>query len=96
MKMPSNGESSTTPYAAMYWSACFEDRCDVHLRDKEEAGWWPQQPRRQQPRRAAQKVYWGEPAAPAERHHEAGKLVDDLQEEILRMAEELGRLKEEN
>ena len=33
---------------------------------------------------------------PEEQHHEAGKLVDDLPEEMLRMAEELGRLKEEN
>jgi len=33
---------------------------------------------------------------PEERHHEAGKLVDDLQEEMLRMAKELGRLMEEN
>jgi len=68
----------------------------VHLRDKEGAGWWPQQPRRNQPRQAAKKVCWGEPAAPEERHQEAGKLVDNLQEEMLRMAEELGRLKEEN
>ena len=39
---------------------------------------------------------WGEPTAPAEPHHQAGKLVDDLQEEMLRMAEGLGHLKEEN
>ena len=80
----------------MHWSACYEDRCDVHLRDKEGAGWWPKQPRRQQPRRQAKKVRWGEPAAPEEQHHEAGKLVNDLQEEMLRMAEEMSRLKEEN
>ena len=47
-------------------------------------------------RRQAKKVRWGEPAAPEEQHHEAGKLVNDLQEEMLRMAEEIGRLKEEN
>jgi len=88
MKMHSNGEALTTDHAAMQWSACFEDRCDVHLRDKEGAGWWPKQPRRNQPRQAAKKVRWGEPAVPEEQHHEVGKLVDDLQEELLRMAEE--------
>jgi len=96
MKMPSNGEPSTTPHAAMHWSACFEDRCDVHLRDKEGANWWPKQPRRNQPRRAAKTVRWGVPATPEEQHHQAGKLVDDLQEQKLRMAEEMGRLKEES
>jgi len=96
MKMPSNGEPSTTPHAAMHWSACFEDRCDVHLRDKEGANRWPKEPRRNQPRRAAKTVRWGEPATPEEQHHQAGKLVDDLQEEMLRMAEEMGCLKEEN
>ena len=80
----------------MHWSACFEDRCDVHLRDKEGASWWPKQPQQNQPRRAAKKVRWREPAAPEEQHDEAGKLVDDLQEEVLTMAEVLGRLKEEN
>jgi len=68
----------------------------VHLRDKEGANWWPKQPRRNQPRRAGKTVRWGEPATPEEQHHQAGKLVDDLQEEMMRMAEELGRLKEEN
>jgi len=87
MKMPSNGEPSTTPHAGMHWSACFEDRWNVHLRDKEGANWWPKQTRRNQPRRAAKKVRWGEPAAPEEQQHEAGKLVDDLQEEMLRMAD---------
>jgi len=68
----------------------------VHLRDKEGAGWWPKQPRRNQPPRAVKEVSGGEPVAPGKQHHEAGKLVDDLQEEMLRMAEEMGRLKEEN
>jgi len=68
----------------------------VHLRDKEGASWWPKQPQQNQPRRAAKKVRWREPAAPEEQHDEAGKLVDDLQEEVLTMAEVLGRLKEEN
>jgi len=80
----------------MHWSACYDDDCDVHMGDKEGSGWWPKQPRRQQPRRQAKKVRWGEPAAPEERNHKAGKLVDDLQEEMLRMAEEMGRLKKEN
>jgi len=43
-----------------------------------------------------QKVGWGEQATPEEQHNKAGKLVDDLQEEILRMAQELGRLNEEH
>jgi len=94
--MPSNGEPSTTPHAAMHWSACFEDRYDVHLRHKEGAGWWPKQDQRNQPPRVAKKVRWGEPATPEEQHHEAEKLVDDLLEEMLRMAEDLGRLKKEN
>ena len=94
--MPSKGEPSTTNHAAMHWSAFFEDKCDVHKRDKEGANWWPKQPKRHQPRQAAKKVRWGEPATPEERHHEAGKLVNDLQEEMWRMAEELNRLKEEN
>jgi len=52
--------------------------------------------RRNQPRRAAKTVRWGELATPEKQHHEAGRLVDDLQEEMLRMAEEMGHLKEEN
>jgi len=68
----------------------------VHLRDKEGANWWPKQTRRNQPRRAAKTVRWGEPATAEKQHHEAGKLVNDLQEEMWRMAEEMGRLKEEN
>jgi len=33
-------EAPTTPHAAMHWSACFNDRYDVHLRDKEGANWF--------------------------------------------------------
>ena len=33
---------------------------------------------------------------PEEQHNEAGKLVDDLQQEMLRIAKEIGHLKEEN
>jgi len=80
----------------MHMSACFEDRCDVHLRAKEGAGSWPKQPRRNQQAQAAKQVGWCEPATPEEQHHKAGKLVDDHQEEMLRIAEERGRLKEEN
>ena len=80
----------------MHWSACYGDDGDVHKDNKEESGWWPKQPRQHQPRQAAKKVRWGEPARPEEQHHEAGKLVDDIQEEMLRMAEEVGGLKEEN
>jgi len=49
-------EAPTTPHAAMHWSACFNDRCDVHLRDKEGANWFPKPPRRNQPRRQGTKV----------------------------------------
>jgi len=95
MKMPANRECSTTPHAAMHWSACYEDKSDVHLRDKEGAGWWPKQPRRHQPRQAAKKVCWSKLVTPEDQHNKAGKLVDNLQDEMLRMAEEIGRLKEE-
>ena len=39
---------------------------------------------------------WSEPVAPEGQQNPVGKLVDDLQEEMLRMAEEIGHLKEEH
>ena len=38
----------------------------------------------------------GESAIPEVQHNEVGKLVDNMQMEMVRMAEEIGCLKEEN
>ena len=75
-------DAPTTPHAAMHWSACCNDRCqcDVHLHDKEGASWFPKQPRRNQPRRQAKKVHWGEPAGLGNKYDDVGKFVEELQE----------------
>jgi len=89
-------EAPTTPHAAMHWSACFNDRCDVHLRDTEGANWFPKQPRRNQPRRQAKKVHWGEPAGLGNKCDDMAKFVEELQEGIERMEKEMGDLQDEN
>ena len=97
---PANGETSTTattetPHAAMSWTACFDDGCLVHLSDKQGA-YFPRQTTRRQPNRKGKKLRWGEPVEEPKIHHEVGTFVVQLQEEMLRMADEIGRLKQEN
>jgi len=89
-------QAPTTPHAAMHWSVCFNDRCDVHLRDKEGANWFPKSPRRNQPRRQAKKVHWGEPAGLGNKYDDMGKFVEELQERMERMEKEMGDLRDEN
>ena len=97
---PANGETNTTtttetPHAAMSWTACFDDRCLVHLSDKQGA-YFPQKTTRRQPNRKGKKLRWGEPVEEPKIHHDVGTFVVQLQEEMLRMADEIGRLKQEN
>ena len=97
---PANGETSTTamtetPHAAMSWTACFDDGCLVHLSDKQGA-YFPRQTTRRQPNRKGKKLHWGQPVEKPKIHHEVGTFVVQLQEEMLRMADEIGRLKQEN
>jgi len=89
-------EAPTTPHAAMHWSACFNDRCDVHLQDKEGANWFPKSPRRNQPRRQAKKVHWGEPGGLGNKYDDLGKFVEELQEKMERMEKEMDDLRDEN
>ena len=97
---PAKGETSTTttteiPQAAMSWTACFDDGCLVHLSDKQGA-YFPRKTTRQQPNRKGKKLRWGEPVEEPKIHHELGTFVVQLQEEMLRMANEIGLLKKEN
>ena len=97
---PANGETSATtttetPHAAMSWTACFDDGCFVHLSDKQEA-YFPRPMTRQQPNQKGKKLRWGDPVEEPKIHHEVGTFVVQLQEEMLRMADEIGRLKQEN
>ena len=97
---PANGETSTTttietPHAAMSWTACYDDGCWVHLSDKQ-AAYFPRPTTRRQPNRKGKKLRWGEPVEEPKIHHEVGTFVVQLQEEMLRMADEIGRLKQEN
>ena len=97
---PANEETSTTttteiPHAAMSWTAYFDDRCLVHLSDKQGV-YFPQQTTRRQPNRKSKKFRWGEPVEEPRIHHEVGTFVVQLQEEILSKADEIGRLKQEN
>ena len=87
--------TTETPYAPMSWTACFEDGCLVHLSDKKGA-YFPRQTTRRQPNRKGKKLRWGEPVEEPKIHQEVGTFVVQLQEEMLRMADEIGRLKEEN
>ena len=95
---PANGETSTTtttetPHAAMSWTACFDDVCLVQLGDKQRA-YFPRQTTRRQPKRKGKKLGWGEPVEEPKIHHEVGTFVVQLQEQVLRMADEIGRLKQ--
>ena len=97
---PANGEASTTtttevPHAAMSWTACFDDGCLVQLSDKQGA-YFPRKTTRQQPNRKGKKLRWGEPVEEPKIHHEVGTFVVPLQEEMLRMADEIGLLEKEN
>ena len=97
---PANGETRTTttteiPHAAMSWTACFDDGCWVHLSDKQGA-YFPRQTTRRQPNRKGKKLRWGEPVEEPKIHHEVGTFVVQLQEKMLGMADEIGRLKQEN
>ena len=97
---PANGETTTTtttteiPHAAMSWTACYDDGCFVHLHEKQGA-YFPQRKTRTQPQRKSKKVRWGETIEEPKIHHEVGTFVVQLQEEMLRMADEIGRLKQE-
>ena len=97
---PANGVRSTTtrtkiPHAAMSWTACFDDGCFVHLSDKQGA-YFPRKTTRQQLNRKGKKLRCGEPVEEPKIHYEVGTLVVQLQEEMLRMADEIGLLKKEN
>ena len=97
---PANGETSTTrttetPHAAMSWTACYNDGCWVHLSDKQ-AAYFPPPTTRRQPNRKGKKLLWGEPVEQPKIHHEVGTFVVQLQEEMWRMADEIGCLKQEN
>ena len=97
---PTNGERSTTtmtetPHAAMSWKACYDNGCWVHLSDKQ-AAYFPRPTTRRQPSRKGKKLRWGEPVEEPKIHHVVAKFVVQLQEEILRMADEIGLLKKEN
>ena len=97
---PANGETSTTtttetPHAAISWMACFDDGCLVHLSDKQGAS-FPRQTTRRQPNRKGKKLRWGETVEEPKINHEVGTFVVQLQEEMLRMADEIGLLKKEN
>jgi len=98
MKYPTqNGESSTTTtssntaHAALNWTGCYDDGCFVHLGEKQGSGYYPRQPRREQPRRKAKTLRWGEPV-----HHDVGDFVVDLQERMVVMMEEIDSLRAEN
>jgi len=80
----------------MHGSACFNHRCDVHLKDKEGANWFPKQPRRNQPRRQAKKVHWGEPAGLGNKYDDMAKFFEELQERMEKMEKEMGDIRDEN
>jgi len=89
-------DAPTTPHAAIQWSAYFNDRCDVHLRDKEGVNWFPKQPRRHQRRRQAKKVHWGEPVVLGNIYDDVGTFVEKLPEKMERMENEMEQLRDEN
>ena len=97
---PANEETNTTtrtetPHAAMSSTACFDDGCLVHLSDKQGA-YFPQKTTRRQPNRKGKKLRWGEPVEEPKIYHEVWTFVIQPQEEILRMADEIGLLKKKN
>ena len=67
----------------------------VHLSDKQ-GTYFPGQNTRRQPNRKGRKLRWGEPVEEPKIHDEVGTFVVQLQEEMVRMADEIGLLKKEN
>ena len=96
---PANGENTTTTtetsHAAMSWTVCYDDECFVHLHEKQGA-YFPRQKTRRQPQRKGKKRRWGEPLEEPRVHHEVGQFIVELQEEMLRMADEIGCFKQES
>jgi len=78
LKAPDN--VPTPSHTAIHWSACFNKRCNVHIGDKEQANWFPKQPRRSQPRWQAKKVNWDEPEGLGSKYDNLEKFVEELQE----------------
>ena len=66
----------------------------MHLSDKQ-AAYFPRHTIRRELQRKSKKVRWGETIEEPKIHHEVGTFVVQLQEEMLRMADEIGRLKQE-
>ena len=66
----------------------------VHLSDKHGAN-FPRKTTQQQLNRKGKKLHWGEPVEEPKIHHEVGTFVVQLQEEMLRMTDEIGLLKKE-
>ena len=78
----------------MSWTACYDDGCWVHLSDKQ-AAYFPRPTTRRQPNRKGKKLRWAEPVEESKIHHEVGTFIVQLQEEMLRMVDEIGSLKQE-
>ena len=97
---PANGETRTTtttdsPHAAISCTACYNNGCWVHLSDKQGA-YFPRPTTGRKPNRKGPKLRWGEPVEELKIHHEVGTFVVQLQERMLRMADEIQRVKQEN
>ena len=67
----------------------------MHLSDKQGA-YFPRQSTRRQPNRKGKKLRQGEPVEEPKIQHEVGTFIVHLQEEMLRIADEIGHLKQEN
>ena len=83
------------PHAAMSWTPCFDEGCLVHISNTQGA-YFPRKTKRPQPKRKGKKLCWSEPVEEPKVHHEVGTFVVQLQEEMLRMADEIGLLMKEN
>lgn len=36
----------TTPHNTLSWTACYDDKCYIHMSDKDGAGWYPKKPKK--------------------------------------------------
>jgi len=73
----------------MSWAACFNDS------DKQDA-YFPSKTTKQQLNQKGKQLHRGELVEEPKIHHEVGSFVVQLQEEMLRMADKGGHLKQES
>src|SRR5207302_1545716 len=93
-----NQQLAAAKHNAPSWMDCYNDGYLVHQSEKQGTRYFPKAPRpqRQQPQRRGKKLRWGETRQEPKGYNDVGQFVVDLQEEAIKRAEEMARLRQEN